>query len=615
MFTGRRVLRALTGLLLVAVLGACALPVEGPGVVETGHPLIVEVYAAGQAVGGADQYIRLYNPLKGPLDLAGWSVGDLRTRGLFPEGSRIGPGQTFYAARSTEGFEQRMGFPPDAVWGDGPAEEAKRMNGAASLVMQREAGVALLRDAAGLPVDQVAWGQPTAAAPGWKGSPAPAPGVHEVLDRAREEAGWSSRAPGPYRPDTDTAADWRQGTAWVDRRVLRPGQTFLPDSTFTAQAVTAYSSPDSAYAVLSDLFDGARQSIDVNIYNFTNIHLARKLAAAAGRGVRVRILFEAAVLGHVGEAERLVAQVIDEAGGEVRWILNQPGAGIYGRYVYNHAKYGVIDGRRVYVQSENMGPTGVPIDNTNGNRGWGVAVESEPLAAYMSRVFEADWNPNHGDIFPFDAGSPFGPPPPGTAPEPDLPPGGYPRPFPALTVTTPVRVTPVLAPDHALLETKGITALIRQARRSILVEQLYIYAHWGPRTGSPETHPNLFLAELIAAARRGVRVRILLADTYVDPSAPKDNAWTTAYLNRLASEEGLDMQARLMRTDLVKVEKLHNKGLVVDGERVLVSSINWSLNSPANNREVGLILEHPEIAQFYTDVFTTVTENTRVGLQ
>lgn len=107
-----------------------------------------------------------------------------------------------------------------------------------------------------------------------------------------------------------------------------------------------------------------------------------------------------------------------------------------------------------------------------------------------------------------------------------------------------------------------------------------------------------------------MRVRILLSGSWVDPSAPRDNAWTAAYVNRIASEEGLDMQARLMRTDLARLTKLHNKGLVVDGERVLVSSINWSYNSPANNREVGLILEHPTIGQYYTDILALVTRNT-----
>ncbi|MFZ5823944.1 MAG: hypothetical protein ACOY94_06405, partial [Bacillota bacterium] len=43
----------------------------------------------------------------------------------------------------------------------------------------------------------------------------------------------------------------------------------------------------------------------------------------------------------------------------------------------------------------------------------------------------------------------------------------------------------------------------------------------------------------------------------------------------------------------------------------LVSSINWSLNSPLNNREVGLILDHPAIGQYYTDILMTATRNTQ----
>jgi len=36
---------------------------------------------------------------------------------------------------------------------------------------------------------------------------------------------------------------------------------------------------------------------------------------------------------------------------------------------------------------------------------------------------------------------------------------------------------------------------------------------------------------------------------------------------------------------------------------VLVSSINWNANSPAFNREAGVIIEHPDIAAYYTRVF------------
>ncbi|MFZ5822862.1 MAG: phospholipase D-like domain-containing protein, partial [Bacillota bacterium] len=608
----RRALRAIGGLLAsLLLLAACGSSVKTQGGAVSDHLMIVEVYGAGLAEGGADQYIRLYNPNRAPFELEGWSLGDGKARALFPTGARIGPGQTFYAARSADGFARILGFPPDAIWGDGPAGGALRMSGAAGLVLRREAGAVVLRDPAGHPVDQVVWGPASGgAALGWKGEGAPAPQPGEVLDRGRDEAGWSGRAPGSYLPDSDTARDWRQGSDWVDRRVLRPGQTFFPYPTYTVRNLTAYASPDSSFAVLADLLDGARQQIDLNVYSFTNLLVAEKLAAAARRGVQVRLLMEASSLGALTDQERYVARLVHHAGGQVRWIMNQPGAGVYGRYVFNHAKYAVIDGRSLFVQSENLGRSSIPSDPTAGNRGWGVAIRDQALAGYLSRVFQADWNPNHGDIFPYQEGTPFGPPAPGFVPETEVPTGTYAHPFPPLTLTDPVRVTPVLAPDHALLESKGITGLIRSARRSILVEQMYIYAHWGLKSAVPEEHPNLFLDELIAAARRGVKVRILLADTYVDPSQPKDNAWTAAQINRIAGQERLDLQARLMRTDLTRVTKLHNKGLVIDGERVLVSSINWSLNSPLNNREVGLILDHPAIGQYYTDILMTATRNT-----
>lgn len=573
---------------------------------KAAHPLIVEVYPSGYAAGGADQFIRLHNPAHDPVDLGGWSLGGLKQRALFPPGVRIAPGHSLYAARSTNGFARVMGFAPDAVWGAEEGVGPHRMMGAAELLLARAEGLLVLRGPSGLPVDQVAWGDPSGRqALGWRGGGVPAPLAGEVLHRARAEASWTGSAPGDYLPDSDSAADWRQGADWVSRRVLRPGQTLLPYPTFPAESVTAYTSPDTSYQVLSSLLAEAREQIDINIYSFTNPLVAERLVEAGQRGVRVRLLIEAAHLGSLDDQVRLIAQMVQGAGGQVRWILNQPGAGIYGRYVFNHAKYGVVDGRAVFVQSENLGKTGTPSDPSAGNRGWGVVVREPRLARYMTQVFEADWYPGHGDIFPYqeEGGSPFGPPSPGAIPDLTVPTGSYPHPFPALTVDGPIPVTPVLAPDHALLESKGITGLIRGAQRSILVEQLYIHAYWGPKSGSPERTPNLFLTELIAAAWRGVRVRILLADSYVDPSAPRDNAWTAAYLNRLASQEGLDLQARLMRSEVARVEKLHNKGLVVDGERVLISSINWSYNSPANNREVGLILEHRALADFYSDVF------------
>ena len=124
--------------------------------------------------------------------------------------------------------------------------------------------------------------------------------------------------------------------------------------------------------------------------------------------------------------------------------------------------------------------------------------------------------------------------------------------------------------------------------------------------------PDLYLQEAIAAARRGVKVRILLSDAYLDPKDPKDNTNTVLYLTQLARRENLDLQARIFRHDLAALEKIHNKGVIVDGRKVLVTSINWSQNSPANNREVGLLLDHPDLGAYYTHIFTGVTKGTRL---
>lgn len=465
-------------LLLVSLLAACTPPgYEGGDRTPVNvHLMVAEVYPNGFAVDGADQFIRLHNPLSEPIDLAGWSVGDTKVRATFPIGARVGPGQGIYIAREAAGFQKVMGAPPDYVWGPAGDETGVRvMRGGASLLLGRLQGAVVLRDNAGTPVDALVYGEsPAIPVQGWGGKAVPPPMQGEVMDRRRDEASWTVDHPGFFSRDTDAAADWRQGDSWVDQRVLRPGQTWFAYPIYNASRVTAYASPDNSYRTLAALLDGARQRIDMTIYDFTLVPVAEKLAAAARRGVKVRVLIEAGSVGRMYNAERYAAKLVAEGGGEVRWIMNDPASGIIGRYVYNHAKYGVVDGKVSFVQSENMVRHGVPTDPSFGNRGWGAVVEDAGLAAYLTRVFDADWNPAFGDTLAYQPGTPLGPPPADYVPETGEYKGSYPHPFPPLTVNGPVSVTPVLAPDHTLLDTKGIIGLIRGARDRLLIEQQYI---------------------------------------------------------------------------------------------------------------------------------------------
>ena len=47
---------------------------------------------------------------------------------------------------------------------------------------------------------------------------------------------------------------------------------------------------------------------------------------------------------------------------------------------------------------------------------------------------------------------------------------------------------------------------------------------------------------------------------------------------------------------------MHNKGLVVDGKKVLITSLNWNAHS-IYNREAGVIIDNSAIASFYDRVF------------
>ncbi|HWI53042.1 MAG TPA: phospholipase D-like domain-containing protein [Symbiobacteriaceae bacterium] len=581
-----------------ALLAGCA-PLGGGGNRPTAntHLLIAEVYPNGRLGDGSDQFVRLYNPTGDEVALAGWSIGDGIVQAAFPQGARIGAKQSLYLALNQAGFQEVMGAQPQYVW-------RTALSGGESLRFGATNGTVVLRSPTGDEVDLVAYGAPPPAGAGaWKGAPVPSPVKGEIIDRARDEASWSAQQPGAYLPDTDTAADWKQGKAWIDGRVYRPGQTWFGYPTYRADSVTAYTSPDSAFAAVTDLIDGARQSLDLNMYDFTQVPIAERLAAAARRGVAVRIIMEAGSPNQLTDQERYMAKLVVEAGGQVRWIVNDPSVGVLGRYVYDHAKYAVVDGRTTLVQSENFVRHGTPSDPTFGNRGWGAVVADTALASYMQRVFEADWNQTYDDLMDYKPGTPYGPPPAAFVPETGALTGTYPHPFPRLTVRS-VSVTPVLAPDHTLLDTMGIIGLMRGARESILIEQQYVHLHWGGASGSPQTTPDLYLEEAIAAARRGVKVRILLSDAFLDPKDPKDNTNTVDYVNDIARREKLDMQARIIKSDITALDKIHNKGVIVDGRKVLVSSVNWSLNSPLNNREVSLILDHPDLGMYFTDIFT-----------
>jgi phosphatidylserine/phosphatidylglycerophosphate/cardiolipin synthase-like enzyme len=354
---------------------------------------------------------------------------------------------------------------------------------------------------------------------------------------------------------------------------------------FHAGHVATCVSPDSSFDVFSEFLDGATSSLYINVYTFTSYEAARAIADASGRGVDVAVLVEKSPVGGISDEERAVINMLLGKGVHV-FLSDDP------TLRFNHGKYAIADRRSAFVSTENLGYGGFPDEGVSGNRGWCVWIEDPAVSEYLTALFFSDLE---------NAEELKGPFPARTFPErPLLHP--YSPEFPGEDYEGTYKVIPVVAPENALDE---IVGLIDSANESVLVEQFYAYTYWGKGSdGSTETTPNLFLAALIDAARRGCEVKLLLDDTWynVERDDPRSNYYTVEYINEIAREEGLDMVAALFDSKAAGLEKLHAKGMVVDRKVVLVSSVNWNEHSPTKNREVGVII-YGEPAEYYARVF------------
>lgn len=437
---------------------------------------------------------------------------------------------------------------------------------------------------------------------GWSG---------QVLTRDRDEAG-------RLLPDSDSAEDWDSGFSRKQlgveptHRVEFPGQSrFLSAPLKGVRArVTCGSAPENQYDLLATAFDSAKKRIRINVYQFTNPALADRVAAALDRGVTVTMLLEGVPVGGMPDEERVLLDGLAKKGAKIVFLAQRdPKEPKRPRYRFNHAKYTLIDDRMAIIGTENYGKTGHPKDPTHGNRGFEVAIEHPAFVQQLADVFELDTHVDHKDLVGIhdSALDPYGLPTrkPDFKVDPAFTQGLYPERRKALSVEGTMDLELVLSPDTSLNEGSAILGQIGRAKRELLVLQNSIPRFWGRGAASGEQTPNLALMAVVAAARRGVTVRVLLDGTWynAEESDARDNDDTARFLNELAQKEGLNLAAKVINLETAHLEKIHAKSVMVDGQEVLVSSINWSENSFKGNREVGVVIRHPDVTAYYRELF------------
>lgn len=558
----------------------------------------VQLYAVQPGnYGGSGETVALINRSPFTVALNGWCIDDTissSSRACFPDGAQIAAGQTLWLAQDGDGFARLWGF--DADWASVTITRPVPLLTGSWPGFTDDGEVAYLIDAGGVPADVLAYGKgiPTA---GWQGPAVPHP-----------YAGYNSLAQVLYRKldagtglpvaDTDSARDWAQDPddPFNGRKLRYPGwdleELFFPVEVDATSNITLAVAPDGMLKFALDAVATAQKSLIIQGYSLNSIPFYEALDARIQAGVVVTVLLDSSPVGGMSNEQKWIVQRLH----------NPPASSVYfmggstPRYRYQHAKFIVIDDARAIISTDNFGENSMPSDilenGTMGHRGFLLLTDNAAVIARLNTLFRLDCDPvHHSDVFPYsDAYAPPGsfvplPPPDWTT---------YTVAFSPTLVTTASHLTLLHAPEHALRADDALVGLLNSVQSGAVdVMQMNEPLIWTSDTGTvwlDAVGRNPRLAALVAAAKRGVTVRVLLDAYYDDPLADNSNTATCLYLKslnlptlqcRLSNVTGLGIHAKIFLVDTGDAQWVH------------LGSINGTETSNKINREVGVQFESP----------------------
>ncbi|RAH16566.1 MAG: hypothetical protein CMB56_000540 [Methanobacteriota archaeon] len=403
-----------------------------------------------------------------------------------------------------------------------------------------------------------------------------------------------------YLPDTNTSSDWQ--THWS-----KSGRSEFCGNEFqmlnNAKITPMLGPNDSLYQMINWLND-AEFSLHVHMYEFTSLQLAKSLIDAINRGVDTTVVIEKNPYSNYDlSTTRGILYELDNAGANIIWFGGEIDA-----YAYNHAKAIVKDNQEVWIGSGNFKDSSFPNRQqyeTNGevvlfgqdaNREWGIFVNSSDIADKLLKRMAWDENLNLPHVEMYDPNEENF----------DKPESWSGLPTINLPVDPPLYDIPEFTGD---IETKLVTcpddcadsiiSEIRDAESSIYLSLQYLDLDWW-YGWSEESNPwgdSIIVSELEKAAERGVAIRLIINEYYSDESPEVQQA--TNLFNEVWNQTyGLDTAAVMMSAG-DGILKLHNKGMIVDKETLLIGSMNWGSNSLLQNREYGLIFKNIDLANYY----------------
>jgi phosphatidylserine/phosphatidylglycerophosphate/cardiolipin synthase-like enzyme len=348
--------------------------------------------------------------------------------------------------------------------------------------------------------------------------------------------------------------------------------------------ITCHVGPDAGWTTLKPFLEGTTGTLTVAMYEFYAQYIIDTVTTL-GSGTDAKLNMILQVSANDKDTEGELSESWNDRLDFVKASVSGPHRIFNNSY---HTKVAVRDSSAFWLSSGNWSPNSQPLIKpgteqtlySNGNREWHVIIEHEPLAQMYEKFILYDMK--MASEVPAEEAAPV---------MPDLlvPEEAFleaeaaviqPAPFEpkkfALNGDT-VKVQPLMSPDNYA---KEILELIKSAERSLYLQFSYI------RQPSTEIFDEIISA-ITDKMEEGIDVRVIVSS------------------NQNPQHSDVLIGTRKWRRSMFRKQtsKLHNKGILVDGEIAVVGSNNWSSDGTQYNRDTSLIFHSRPITEYYTKVF------------
>jgi phosphatidylserine/phosphatidylglycerophosphate/cardiolipin synthase-like enzyme len=372
----------------------------------------------------------------------------------------------------------------------------------------------------------------------------------------------------------------------------------------TTTTITAHVSPDAGLATLQNFLSGTQHSLVIGMYDFTSGTILETFLNDLTGSKTLQLVLDNPAPNPT--RDQTDTQTVDELDRQLgnrakitrALVRSDPYAAEWMFPYAYHVKLIVRDGTSFWLSSGNLNNSNQPdlaSPPQYEDRDWHVIIDDGGL----SKTFTAYLNQDFASASQHQAAQPSGIARAVADAHAKLAAETNPPPQPPLKATkaggvpaqtfknVQVKITPLLTPDKLPSNpNKGqyltnIIQLISNAQQKLYIQLQYIESS----SGAGDDYDTL-LKTVAARVAAGIDVRLIESLEYGEKWAEKMKA------------TGVDLTANIRLQHHV-----HNKGFVIDSQKVIVSSQNFSPAGIEQNRDAGVIIEHAGITQYFEKIF------------